>query len=542
MAAARTDRDTQPPSWARPVGDPRDRLRHRATTAPRPLRILFEAQLGYELWLPSVKSRAAGAAAAARHHLGRVDVVTAGGAVHRRTRLALAPDIQLRMARRLLPVAAVLGVLGLASTNLRTGGDALVFERTAGGGRQVEALAPPGGATQNGPASAVPASAVPASAVPASAVPGTAVPGTAAPDTAGATAPAPPPGPPAAEAPAGPTIPAQRGALPVGKGMWIWLADQAEGGNPEAIVARAKAVGLTHLYVRTASLSQGFYAGPLLDRLLPAAHAASIRVYAWDFPYLDNVDGDVARAVQAITYLTPDGHRVDGYAADIELRSMGVNITPATARHFGAAMRRAVGPNYPLIVCVPRPSPALTRYPYADLVPAFDAIAPMVYWLHQSPVDQMAGAVRDLATYGKPILPVGQAYDARDEGGPPGVPPREQLIRFMQTGDRLGAAGVSWWSWQHATQEAWDAIKDAAEFRLPAGDPAAFTPGQVKAYQTLLTSLGFPSPADGAWSEATTASVQGYQAAARLPVTGVIDEATRSILFTPFAPPVQPQP
>jgi len=324
--------------------------------------------------------------------------------------------------------------------------------------------------------------------------------------------------------------------------MWIWLSDKVEGGDPAAIVARAREVGLTHLYVRTASRAEGFYAGPFLDGLLPAAHAANIRVYAWDFPYLNNVDGDVARAVEAITYLTPDGHRVDGYTADVELRSMGVNINPQTAKHFGVALRRAVGPNYPLIATVPRPSAALTQYPMADLVASFDAIAPMVYWLGQDPERHIANAIRDLEAYGKPILPVGQAYDGGDEGGPRGVPPREELIRFMQGGDRVGAAGVSWWSWQHANQEAWEAIRDAAEFRLPVGDPSRFTGGQVKAYQTLLTSLGFAAPMDGKWTEATTAAVRNYQLAARLPAHGVIDEATLRVLLTPFAPPVQPQP
>ena len=526
MTAATTD-DTQPPGWTRPTPDRQERLRFRAATAPRPLRIFYEAELGYQLWRPGAKARSAAALSEARRHLSRVDVVAEDGSVRRRTLLAHSPDVQLRLARRLAPVVAVLGVLGLASTNLRTGGEAIVFERLAEGGVQAEALAPAatagGAATAKGAATDTVGSAAATPVAP----PATAV--------AGDATPAP------AEAPVDRTIPAQRGALPVGKGMWIWLADQAEGGNPEALVAKAKEVGLTHLYVRTASLSQGFYAGPYLDRLLPAAHAANIRVYAWDFPYLDNVDGDVARAVRAITYLTPDGHRVDGYAADIELQSMGVNITAQTGKHFGVALRRAVGPNYPLIACVPRPNAALTKYPFADLVAAFDAIAPMVYWLGQDPESHITGAMRDLAAYGKPILPVGQAYDGGAEGGPPGVPPREELIQFMQGGDKAGAAGVSWWSWQHADQEAWDAIKDAAEFRLPVGDGEKFTPGQIKAYQTLLSSLGFTAPIDGKWTDATVAAVKDYQRAARLPTTGTIDEATRHILFTPFAPPVQPQ-
>lgn len=467
-------------------------LRTKARTAPRPLRIFFEAELGFRGWLP-------------------------GALRTYRARLAPSPADQLHLARRLAAATVVLGALSLAmSANLRTTGDILVFERLGkGGGAQAEALAAVHGTEVARAAGGVATAAVELAA------------------------------PAEAAVPAGPavdrTIPALGGALPVGKGMWIWLADQVEGGNAEAIVARAKAVGLTHLYVRTASLADGFYAGPFLDRLLPLAHAASIRVYAWDFPYLDNVDGDVARAVQAITYLTPDGHRVDGYAADVELPSMGVNITPATARHFGVALRSAVGPNYPLIACVPRPNPRLKKFPFDDLVPSFSAIAPMVYWLGRDPAADVAGALRDLGRYGKPILPVGQAYDGAAEGGPAGVPPRKELIRFMQAGDQLGATGMSWWSWQHADEQAWNAIRDAAEFRLPVGDPAAFTPGQIKAYQTLLTSLGYPSPIDGVWAEPTAAAVRAYQEAARLTVTGMIDEATLAVLLTPFAPPLQPQ-
>ena len=73
------------------------------------------------------------------------------------------------------------------------------------------------------------------------------------------TAPAPPPA---------PIAPALRGALPVGKGMWLYMPKAVEGGDPNAIVAKANAIGLTHLFVRTGSSKTGFYAG---DFLTPAA-------------------------------------------------------------------------------------------------------------------------------------------------------------------------------------------------------------------------------------------------------------------------------
>jgi hypothetical protein len=135
---------------------------------------------------------------------------------------------------------------------------------------------------------------------------------------------------------------------------------------------------------------------------------------------------------------------------------------------------------------------------------------------------------------------VGQAYDGASEGGPPGVPPRAQLLAFMQAADQAGAIGVSWWSWQHADQQAWDAVRDAPQFVLPPSP--ATQPGQIRAYQALLSSLGFAAARTGVWDPATIGAVQAYQKAARLPVSGIVDEDTRATLFTPFAPPIHPLP
>ena len=339
--------------------------------------------------------------------------------------------------------------------------------------------------------------------------------------------------------PAAPAPPTIRGALPVGKGMWLYVPEQIEGGNVDALVARAKAVGLTHLYVRTGSSRMGFYAQEYLNRLLPAAHANGIRVYAWDFPYLDNWQDDVGRATAAISYLTPDGHRVDGFSADIETRAQGVNVAPDTARAYGAGLRRAVGPDYPLVATVPRPSPQLVTYPFAEVVESFDAIAPMIYWLNRDSAADAAATLATLRVFNKPLLPIGQAYDGGAEGGRPGVPAAWEILRFMQVSEEQGAAAVSFWSWQHADQEAWDAIQGSPWFRVPVA-PEPATSGQVRAYQVLLNSLGFAVGVDGVWGPSTAAAVSAYQRAARLPVTGAIDAATRTLLLTPFAPPIKP--
>ncbi|HEX2381273.1 MAG TPA: hypothetical protein VHI95_01450 [Acidimicrobiales bacterium] len=288
-------------------------------------------------------------------------------------------------------------------------------------------------------------------------------PGVAAPAEAAATTPttAAPAGPtePPATTPAPPPAQLQAPALPTGKGMWIWMPDQAEGGDVNAIVARAQATGLTHLYVRTGSSVDGFYAAPFLDALLPVAHAGGLKIIGWDFPYFSDIGADISRAVAAISYTTPTGDRLDGFSPDIETRFEGVWLSPENALLYGVGLRGAVGPSYPLIATVPRPSPARQAdYPYTEVTASFDAIAPMVYWIDTPPDEDAAQAVDFLAAFGKPVYPIGQAYDGSLDGGPPGTPTGDEIGAFMNTSAAHGAKGVSFWSWQHASDAMWSAI------------------------------------------------------------------------------------
>jgi hypothetical protein len=312
------------------------------------------------------------------------------------------------------------------------------------------------------------------------------------------------------------------------------MEERAEGGDAAAIVNRALANGMTHLYVRTGTLKGGFVGGPFLDRLLPVAHANGIRVYGWDFPYLDHPGDDVTRAVTAINYTTPDGHRIDGFSADIESSHEGTNNSLEYVTAYVTWLRDNVGPNYPLIATVPNPTDYMVeRYPYAEVTAPFDAIAPMVYWLNREPDTDVATALDRLVPLGKPVLPIGQAYDGGPEGGRPGPPTPSELARFFAAAAQHGAAGVSFWSWQHATQETWDAITAAPQFTLPAGPIATLDADQVRTVQTLLNGLGFATTATGTWDAPTASALMRFQAAMGLPVTGLLDDATRASLLGP---------
>ena len=337
----------------------------------------------------------------------------------------------------------------------------------------------------------------------------------------------------------GPPQLAPRGAgVPVGKGMWIWMPERADGGDPAAIVARALAADLTHIYVRTGSSRQGVEGTGFLEGLLPVAHDAGLRVYGWDFPYLEDIAGDVERAMAAINFRTTTGHRIDGFVPDIETGAEGTNLTAEGAAAYSQALRAAVGDDYPLIACVPNPTPRrMETFPYAAIIPSFDAVAPMVYWLNRQPDTDVAHAVTWLSQFGKPVIPIGQAYDGGPEGGRPGPPPPDEIQRFLATAARYGATGASFWSWQHATPEIWDAIDTAPQMTIPV-EESPLDRLQLMAVQTQLTSMGYWAPATGIWDSQTIHAVTVFQIDLGLAPTGALDGPTRNGLLGPLAPPV----
>jgi len=310
--------------------------------------------------------------------------------------------------------------------------------------------------------------------------------------------------------------------------MWLYQLSMAEGGDAAKVVTKAKAAGLTHLYLRLGSSKGGFYDQAELDQLLPAAHAAGLKVVGWDFVYLDDPPADAARAKSEIDYVTPTGDRIDAFSADIETASEGVNLTAEGAAAYGVKLRALAGPHYPLIATVPRPS-AKRPFPFAAATASFDAIAPMVHWQNRDPVTDVAGAIATLGPLGKPILPVGQAYNGGGEGGPDRDPPKEQITAFMDTAMAKGAVGVSFWVWNHATPDQWSAIDQATTWEFPTPHTASAT-----AYlQRVLGLLGQPLAQDGQLGPATRAAIAAVQTAFGLPGTGHLDITTARLITGP---------
>ena len=245
-----------------------------------------------------------------------------------------------------------------------------------------------------------------------------------------------------------------------GKGMWVWMWKNTEGGNADAIVRRARKAGLHQLWVRVGDSQDGFYAASTLGSLVPKAHAAGLSVIGWGFPHLYDPVEDAGWTNEAMDWHTPAGDQLDGFSPDIERKSEGVMLSGRRAALYLGTVRRHVGAKL-LVATVYPPLDSYWSgggYPFEAMAPYVDAFAPMVYWECTDPGADAQQAVERLRTL-RPVHLIGQAYDMADiPGGRVNAPSAEETLRFMDVGRRTGAIGASFWVWNTMDSAQWGAL------------------------------------------------------------------------------------
>lgn len=322
-----------------------------------------------------------------------------------------------------------------------------------------------------------------------------------------------------------PLTAARPGALPAifaGDGMWIWYVAKSEGGNLDAIAARAKAAGISTVFVKSAD--RGTVWTQFSPRFVADMHARGLRVCAWQFVYGADPGAEAAAAVASIAA------GADCFVVDAETAYEG---RYASAQRYMAALRAAVGPSYPI---------GFTSFPYVDYHPRLpysvflgpggaQANMPQVYWKAiGGSVDAVsAKTVANNRIYRTPMAPLGQSYDA---------PSAADLRRFRAVWAGYGAGGLSWWSWQASSNASWTTLTEPAPAAAVLPDPGwpALNKGssgdQVIWLQQHLASADPAVALDGRFSAATQESLKAFQIARGLPPTGETDAATWQALLT----------
>ena len=314
-----------------------------------------------------------------------------------------------------------------------------------------------------------------------------------------------------------------------GNGMWIWELPRSNRGDVDAIAARARAAGMTTVYVKGSDAGNVW--SQFTPQLVSDLHVRGLRVCAWQFVY-----GSVPLA-EAAAAAANVAAGADCLIIDAETAYEG---RYAAAQRYVQALRAVVGPSYPL---------GLTSFPYVDYHPSFpysvflapggaQANLPQVYWKAiGGSVDAVsAKTVAQNRIYGAPIAPLGQAYG--------GVAPAD-VQRFRSIWAGYGAAGLSWWSWQAASGSIWSALTLAPPAAVVPADPGwpALSKGskgdQVLWLQQHLASFDASVEVayGGRFTAATDAALQAFQTSRGLPATGVTDAATwLAVLALPVRP------
>ena len=250
-----------------------------------------------------------------------------------------------------------------------------------------------------------------------------------------------------------------------GNGMWIWELGRSEGGDAAAIAARARAAGISTVFVKSSDGATSRWA-QFNPELVAALHANGLRACAWQFVYGNDPLGEASLGADAIA----DG--ADCLVVDAETQYEGKY---AAAQQYMAALRATVGPAYPI---------GLTSFPYTDYHPRLpysvflgpggaQANLPQVYWKDiGGTVDAVSGhTLAHNRIYGVAIAPLGQTYDD---------PPPEDIARFRSLWAAYGSAGLSWWSWQHTDRARLGRARArrSPPLPLPPPDPGLARAGQ----------------------------------------------------------------
>jgi hypothetical protein len=318
------------------------------------------------------------------------------------------------------------------------------------------------------------------------------------------------------------------GALPVvfrGSGMWIWYLSSSEGGDIGAIATRARAAGMSTVFIKSSDGSARW--SQFSPALVLGLHARGLRVCAWQFVYGAQPEAEADAGAAAVAT------GADCLVIDAESAYEG---RYSAAQRYMARLRAQVGPNYPLGLTSFAYVGSHPRLPYSVFLAPGGAQAnlPQVYWKDiGGSVDAVsARSVAHNRIYGVPMAPLGQAYNA---------PKTADLQRFRSLWPGYGAGGMSWWSWQSASAGTWAALSMPAPPPVAAPDPGwpalamGSTGDQVIWLQQHLAAADPSVKIDGRFSSATSNALKAFQRAKGLPGDGETDAATwRAVLAQPL--------
>ena len=254
-----------------------------------------------------------------------------------------------------------------------------------------------------------------------------------------------------------------------GLGAWVSIYDTRAWNDPEGTVATLADNGVHTLYLESANYKQrvDLVKPTVVARFLTAAHASGISVVGWYLPSLANPKRDLRRALAGARLLTADGDTFDAFALDVEatvVRRLG--LRNARAASLTAAVRRALGPTYPLGAITIAPVGAAPtywpNYPFKTLAQNVDVLLPMEYF-----TARVRGAAR-VGTYVQANIDAirsaigDDAFPIHAIGGSSPKATGAEVAAFVSAAMSESTIGASLWEYGAMTNAEWTQIEPAS--------------------------------------------------------------------------------
>jgi len=272
------------------------------------------------------------------------------------------------------------------------------------------------------------------------------------------------------------------GAL-AGKWVWIWNWRRCEGGDAAAVAARLKAAGCAGVLVKAFDGPRWFDQGLAWRELATQLKAHGLPVGGWGYCYGDDVAGEAQRAIETAQY-----GQADLLILDVESEFKG---KPEAAEELCERIRAGVGADYPLYFS----SFAIAQYHRSFPFEAFrrqcDGAAPQVYWnaFRWSVEEALAETYESHAALGiapERIFPVGGLY----QQGTTTFPEADEVREFVRQVSARGSNGVSFWSYEHMSEQMWQAVASVRLKPTPQEEEEEMSSKEFEQVNASLAAVG----------------------------------------------------
>lgn len=262
-----------------------------------------------------------------------------------------------------------------------------------------------------------------------------------------------------------------------GKGYFIWQLPRCDGGNPEAITARALDAGLSHVLIKIADGPAWIYnynydtEEDLIPPVVSALRSTGIQVWGWHYVLGYDPVGEARMAVSRTRALGLDGYVID---AESEYKQKGKE---AAARHFMKELREGL-PHLPIALSTYRYPRIHQPFPFETFLQGCDYAMPQVYFEQaHNPEQQLERSVEQYLALrsARPVIPTIPTY-SRGKW----KPTPDEVRRILQKAKDMGLTAANAWSWDFATRpehlDLWQAV---ADFPWPPQAPIADIPERL---------------------------------------------------------------